>query len=182
VAVSYDTTANLPAGTYTGSFVVSTPSGSPAQQAITVSLLVSSAPLLLVPNSTLSFLYEIGGATPAAKNVTPCSTAVAYSATTGQGNVTVSAAAANNGNWLSVTPASGTTGMPFSVSVTPGNLTVGPYNGSVTVTMPGSGNGPQTIPVSLTVANDPVLQASASSLSFPFQLGQTAPPEARARR
>lgn len=175
VTVSYDSTANLPAGTYTGSFVLLVPGGSPTQQTINISLLVSSGPLLQVPSSTLNFLYEVGGPAPAEQSVTPCSTAVACSATSGQPNITVSAAAANNGTWLSVTPASGTTGMPYSVSVTPGNLSVGTYTGTVTVALAGAGNSPQMIPVVLTVADDPLLQTSVSSLSLPFQIGQSAP-------
>jgi hypothetical protein len=41
--------------------------------------------------------------------------------------------------------------------------------------MAGAGNSPQTVPVQLVVANDPILQTSVSSLSFPYQIGQAMP-------
>ena len=179
VTISYDATAGLPVGTYTGTVtVVATgglfPNGT-SQQALNVTLLVSNSPLLLVPSNTLAFTYELGGSVPAAQTFTPCSTGVACNSATGQGNVTVSAAAANNGTWLSVTPAAGATGQAFSVAVAPGNLSTGTYTGTITVTMAGAANSPQTVPVQLTVANDPVLQTNLSSLSFPYTPGQSAP-------
>jgi len=179
--VSYDTTANLPTGTYTGTVTVVVggglfPNGTNSQ-VVNVTLLVSSSPLLLVPSSQLSFTYELGGSVPAAKTFTPCSTSVSCTATSGQANITVAASVStpSGGTWLSVNPASGTTGQAYSVSVTPGSLAIGTYTGTITVTMPGAGNSPQTVPVQLIVANDPVLETSVSSLSFPYQTGQAAP-------
>jgi uncharacterized protein (TIGR03437 family) len=181
LTISYNTTTVLPAGTYTGTVNVQVagalfPNGT-SQQSINVTLLVSpsSTPLLMVPSSTLSFIYELGGSVPAAKTFTPCSTATACNAASGQSAVTVSAATATGGNWLTVTPpTTATTGQAFSVSVNPTGLTVGTYNGTITVNMAGGGNNPQTIPVQLTVANDPLLQTNVSSISLPFQLGQAA--------
>ncbi len=181
LAISYDTSAALPAGTYTGTVTVQVTGGlfpnGTSQQAINVTLLVSSSPLLIVPSSTLSFTYEIGGTAPAAKSFTPCSTAVACNTTTsGQSNVTASAAA-TGGNWLTVTaPSTATTGQPFAVSVNPTGLAVGTYNGTITVNMTGAGNNPQIVPVQLTVANDPILQTNVSSISLPYQIGQAAAP------
>lgn len=186
LTLSYDTTANLPASAtpYTESIIVTVTGGlfsnGTSQQTINASLLVSNTALLQVPSSTINFLYEIGGSVPAAQTFTPCSTAVACNAqTSGQANVTVTAATTNGGNWLTVTaPATSTTGQPFSVSVNPTNLTVGTYNGTITVNMAGAGNTPQTIPVQLTVANDPILQTSVSAIALPFQIGLALPTQA----
>jgi uncharacterized protein (TIGR03437 family) len=180
VTVSYDTTANLPAGTYTGTITAVVAGGLFAngtnQQTVTVTLLVSNSPLLLLPSNVVTFVYEIGGSAPAAKTFTPCSTAVACNAASGQATVVASASTTNSGNWLNVTPpASATTGQAFSVSVNPAGLAVGTYNGMITVNMAGAGNNPQTIPVQLTVANDPLLQTNVSSISLPYQIGQSAP-------
>jgi uncharacterized protein (TIGR03437 family) len=178
VNISYDTTANLPAGTWTGVATVFTPGTSPAQQNIPVNLLVSSSPLLSIPTSSLSFLYEINGATPAAQTVTAASTAVATSSTTGQMPITVGVT--QGATWLSITPPTGvaptqlTTGMPLTVSANPAGLVPGKYNGTITITGTGAGNGPQTINVTLTVANDPLLMTNAPSngLTFESQIGQ----------
>ncbi len=190
VAVSYDTTANLPAGSYAGTVPVAATGGvisaggtTGASYSLPVNLLVSSNPLLFVPTQALNFNYEIGGATPAPQSVTPQTTAVAASSTTGQLPVSVSATTSAGGNWLTVTPATNsTTGQPFSVAVNPTNLTPGTYNGTITVA-PSSGsaagNGSQTIAVTLTVANDPFLLVSGSStinpVNLPYQVGQAAP-------
>jgi hypothetical protein len=45
----------------------------------------------------------------------------------------------------------------------------------VTVTSPGSGNSPQTFPVTLVVSNNAVLTSSQPSVTFNYQIGQTAP-------
>ena len=49
-------------------------------------------------------------------------------------------AASSNATWLKV-PASGTVPTPFNVSVDPTGLAKGTYNGTVTVTGVGTGNG-----------------------------------------
>ena len=177
ITISYDTTANLPAGTWTGVLTLFTPGASPAQQNVNVSLLVSSSPLLSVPNAGLTFVYELNsGTNPAAQTVTASSTAVAPGATTGQMVVAASASANNGGSWLAVNPTIGTTGTatPFTVTVNPAGLIPGKYTGTVTFTGTNAGNGAQSVPVTLTVANDPSLLTNLSSLAFESQIGQAA--------
>jgi uncharacterized protein (TIGR03437 family) len=169
----------LPAGSYSGSVPVSVTGGSLTASSIPVNLLVSSSPLLYLPVGALSFHSEIGTNPPPAQSVTPQSSAVAASATTGQLPITASVATASGGSWLSVTPtASFNTGTPISVSVNPVNLPAGIYMGTVTVAPAvgaAAGNGAQTIQVTLTVGNDPAIQANVSSLSFPYEIGQAVP-------
>jgi uncharacterized protein (TIGR03437 family) len=152
-----------------------------SSSSIPVNLLVSNSPLLFLPTGALNFSYETGANAPAAQTVTPQSSAVAASATSGQMPITASVTTASGGSWLSVTPTAGfTTGTPISVSVTPGTLSPGTYMGTVTVA-PASGavagNGAQTIQVTLIVADDAAIQANVGSqgLVFPYQIGQTAP-------
>lgn len=166
--VGYDITQNLAPGTYTGTVSIFS-AGSPSPLNVPVKLVVSTSPLLVVNTSTLTFNYELSGSVPSAQQVTPLSTAVTAIPYT----VTVS----SNTPWLAVSPATASTGQPFSVSINQtaaAALAPGTYSGSVTVTGTGTGNGPQTIPVSLTVANDPAIQASATLLAFPYQVNQTA--------
>ncbi len=179
-AISYNTALSLPAGTYAGTVPVGATGGQISTGSIPVNLFVSSSPLLILPTQALNFTYELGGAQPAAQSVTPQSTAVAASSATGQMPITVAAATSTGGAWLSVTPTANlTTGMPFTATANPTNLLPGTYNGTITVSPAGgavSGNGAQVISVTLTVANDPAIQASTSSVTFPSQIGQTPPP------
>jgi uncharacterized protein (TIGR03437 family) len=177
--ISYLTSVTLPAGTYSGSIPVAATGGAVSESPLPVNLLVSNNPLLIVPTQALSFSYEINGAAPAAQSVTPQSTAVVASSTTGQMPINVLAITNSGGPWLSVTPTAGlNTGTPFSVSVNPANLLPGVYTGTVTVSPAAgatAGNGPQQITVTLTVANDPSIIANTSVISIPYQVGQTAP-------
>lgn len=177
--ISYDSTANLPANSYSGSVPVTATGATTVD--LPVNLTVSSTPFLVVPNQTLTFSYEIGGSQPVSQTVTAQSTAVPASATTGQMPITVSIGSGSS--WLSVSPTANlTTGTPFTVSVNPAGLIPGAYNGTIVVSpAPGatSANGSQTINVTLTVANDPFLLVNGSatpvSINIPYQVGQSNP-------
>ena len=180
VTIGYNTAANLPASatSYSCNVQVSAPGYTPSTINVPVTLLVSSLPLVIVPNAPLNFTYQLSGALPPAQSVTPV-------ATTGTIPITLGVSyAIGTGNWIVVTPpASGAvTGTPFSVSVNPTGLVPGTYAGTITVTGTTAGNGPQQIPVSLVVSNDPLIVANGCtaasavcSLSFPYQIGQAAP-------
>ena len=195
--VSYNCPGGLQPGMYSGSIPVSVGPGSPVPASVPVNLVVSSSPLLFLPVTALNFSYGLGANAPAVQVVTPQSTAVAASSTTGQMPLTASASTASGGDWLSVAPTVNfSTGTPISVAVNPVNLLPGIYTGTVTVAPAsgaGAGNGAQTIQVTLTVASDAVIQASGaygsysgpipppspvplSSVSFAYQIGQAAPP------
>lgn len=175
---AYDTTANLPAGTYNGKATLLTPGGTPAQQDIPVKLLVSASPLLGLSTNTLNFTYQVGTGTPPSQNVTVTSTSGATA-------LTLAAATANNsGNWLTV-PATATAGTAFPVTVNPTSLAPGNYTGTITVTAAGAANSPQQIAVNLKVTNDPVIVTTANGcttgaltcpLIFPSQIGQAPVP------
>jgi uncharacterized protein (TIGR03437 family) len=155
----------LAVGTYTGKITVFTFGGSPPQQDIGVTLNVSNTALLNVPNATLSFTGQVGSTPPAQTvNITATSGTLLY---------TVAQSA--NSLWLKLPGTAGITTAPLSVSVDPNGLVAGTYNATITIA-PSSGGGPsQTIPVVLKVTNDPTITASVSALSFPFQIGQSAP-------
>src|SRR5262249_53745254 len=125
--------------------------------------------------------YQLGANVPAAQNVKMTTTNAAPDATSGQLPLVI--ALASGAPWLSA-PTSGTTGTNFAVSVNPAGLAPGTYNSSISVTGTGAVNGPQTIPVPLTVSNDPVIVATANSCStlsqncpmiFASQIGQNTP-------
>ena len=179
VSVGFDATVNLPAGTYLGNVALNTPGAAMQQQTIPVSLAVSNSPFLMVPGTPVNFTYEIGGNIPNSRNVVASSTAVAAGAATGQMALTVSASTSSGGPWLLVNPqgAALSTGSatPIPISVNPVGLAVGSYSGTVTVSGTNAANGPQMIPVVLTVADDPMVVTSTGALLFPYQIGQSAP-------
>jgi hypothetical protein len=56
-----------------------------------------------------------------------------------------------NGTWLSVSPASGSSGGNITVAFAPAGLAAGTYTGTITITSAGLQNSPYSIPVTLNV-------------------------------
>ncbi|MCX6632634.1 MAG: hypothetical protein NTW28_33945 [Candidatus Solibacter sp.] len=154
----------LAAGTYNGKLTLFTPGGSPTQKEIGVRLVVSNTALLNVPNAALNFTGQVG--------ITPLPQTVNITATSGTLLYTVTQSA--NSPWLTV-PTAGITSTPLSVSVNPAGLAPGTYNATINVALNAVGSPAQAIPVVLKVTNDPTISASVSTLSFPYQIGQSAP-------
>jgi uncharacterized protein (TIGR03437 family) len=183
VSVAYSIGSNLPAATYNGSLAIFIPGAATSQLNVPVRLLVSNSPLLTVPNANLAFTYQIGGSQPGTQNVLATSSAVAANATSGQMPLIISSTTATGGPWLSV-PTTGLTGNNIPVTVNPIGLAVGTYSGTISVTGVGAGNSAQTIPVTLTVSNDPLIvatfggcstQGTTCPLNFAIQTGQSNP-------
>ena len=161
------TPQSLAAGTYTGTVTITSSgaSNSPKTVPVTLTVTAASTPTITVSPLNLSFTYQTGGSTPAAQPVSlSSSSALAY---------TVATSAA----WLSATPMTGNTPGSLNVSVNPGGLTAGTYNGTVTVTAAGASNSPQKVAVSLTVttpsSGNPSLNVTPGSLTFTYTSGST---------
>jgi len=166
-------TSSLSAGNCTGTITISAPGASNPSVTVQVNLLVSTNPLLQVPTTGPTFTYQIGSSTvPAAQNVQITSTTAGV-------NFTASVSGASGSPaFLQVTPTSGTTPQPLSLSLNQqalANLGPGIYTETVSVTASGAGNSPQTFPVTLIVNSNPILTANVPSLNFNYQIGQTVP-------
>ncbi len=160
--------ASLAPGTYTGT-VTFTPTGSAnGLQTVNVTLVVTAAPTFSASPSSLTFNYQSGGAVPPGQSVALSSSGSAIS-------FTDSASTTSGGAWLAVSPSGGTTPASATVSVAPASLAPGTYTGTVIFTPTGAANGPQTVGVTLTVTAAPVISASASSVSFTYQIGGATP-------
>jgi hypothetical protein len=87
---------------------------------------------------------------------------------------TFTVSALSGGNWLTVSPQSGTTPQVLAVSVSTNSLMAGSYAGFVTVT---SAGGTATVQVVLNVnfLGTPPFTATPNSLFFGFQTGSTTP-------
>ncbi len=137
------TPGNLAAGTYNGQVRVAQ-TGSTAAQVVSVTLTVTEAFTLVVGANQVTLSARVGDTAAVTR-------AVNVNASSGNRAFTVSATTASGGNWLSVTPDSGASPREITISANPSGLNAGPYNGTVTVTMSGASNSPQTISVTLNV-------------------------------
>jgi uncharacterized protein (TIGR03437 family) len=156
----------LNAGTYSGTITVT---GGGNSQNLTVTFNVSSTTggaILAVYPATLAFGYRQGDSTPATQQVQVNS-----------GGIPISGSITSNQNWLTVSPASGSTPFASNVSVNPSGLASGTYSGILTVTSSGAVNSPQYVNVTLDVTGAaPSLIVSATSLSFSYRTDGSAPP------
>lgn len=137
--------SKLSPGTYIGLITITSPGAAGSPQTVQVTLTVTATPTISVTPGTLNFSYQLGGSAPASQTVQVAAT---------QGSLAFSASAStsgNSGNWLSLTPISGSTPASLSVAVNPTGLAAGTYNGTVTVTSAGASNSPQTVAVTLVV-------------------------------
>jgi trimeric autotransporter adhesin len=93
-------------------------------------------------NPTLSFSWTQGAGNPASKSVT-------------MGSVGGRAAfvATPSADWIKVTPTSGPTPGPLTITPVPGGMGPGTYSGTVLVTTTGASGGPFTIGVTLTISS-----------------------------
>lgn len=104
----------------------------------------------------------------------PAATALQVSGSLPSLSFTASVSA--NTGWLSVSPTSGVTPATLSVVANSGNLPVGIYNGTITVTGVGGATGEATIDVSLTLsAPFPTITSVVNAASF--QRGPASPGE-----
>ena len=161
--------ASLPttAGSYTGSFAINA-TGAAAPLTYTVTLNVAAQPTLSVSPLSLSFTGQVNGASPAAQTL-------AVNSTNGSVSFTAKAATTTGGNWLSVSPLSGSTNASLQVSANTTGLATGTYSGSITVTASGAAGSPAVIPVTLSVTSTPNLIVNPTVLSFAASTGAAAP-------
>jgi hypothetical protein len=105
----------------------------------------SSLPPSLNANpSTLTFTASVGAANPPSQTISISNTG---------GGSALTWTASSSASWLTISASSGTTPSPVTVSANTSGLASGSYSGTITITAPGAPNSPQTVPVSLTVAN-----------------------------
>ena len=156
----------LQAGVYQGSLLVHLSNGNP-DVTIPVTYSVTAGNLTVSPAS-LSFTQAAGGGAPAAQNITITSSGANL-------GFSVLTSVSTSANWLSASPASGTTPGTVAVSVNAGSLSPGNYTGAVTITSSNAGNSPQTVTVNLTVGQPQNINVTPTSLNFGSQIQSPAP-------
>jgi uncharacterized protein (TIGR03437 family) len=159
--------ANLATGTYTGSIIIQSNGG--GSITVPVNLAISSlTQALLLTQTGMSFTAVAQG------GVVPPQSFGVVNLGTGTLAWTTSVTTLAGGNWLSVTPASGSSNPSLpapqvAVSVNPAGLAAGDYYGLVQVTAPGAANTPQVVTVFLTVlsaGSDPGASVQPAELFF----------------
>lgn len=163
-------TSGLAPGNYTGR-VIFAPEGGTAIN-VPVALLVSDLRTQNANPATLTFVVQRNGARPPTQplNVT---------ATTGTLSVTSSATSSPT-PWILLEQGPINTPNSFNVTVLPGDLAIGDYNGTIVLTAAGNagetiGNPTLNVPVRLRVVDDSKLSVSPATLSYDFQLGGATP-------
>jgi len=139
----------LATGTYHGTVAFTSAGASNSPLAVPVSLDITapipqSLPTLNLSSAGLNFSAPAGGI---AASQDPEVTASDGSAVT----FNAASSTTSGGNWLSASPASGSTPSSEAVSVSLNGLAAGTYHGTVTFTSSGVSNSPISLPVTLTV-------------------------------
>jgi uncharacterized protein (TIGR03437 family) len=156
---------SLGVGTYAGNIAVA---ANGATVNVPVNLVVSNGTVITgggnvtVSASTLAFSGVLGAAAPAAQTLTVSSAA-------GSSSVPFTAAADSTGNWLAVSPASGTTQSNLTVSVNQTGLSTGSHTGSITITP--TGGSVVLVTVTLNVVSEPTFSVNPPTLTFAYQAG-----------
>ncbi len=155
--------SGLATGTYTGNIALS---ANGATLNVPVTLVVNTTGTtggnVTVSASKLTFSALAGGAAPTSQTLTVSSAA-------GSAGVAFTAVASSTGNWLSVSPTSGSTQATLTVAVNQASLAVGSHSGSITITP--TGGTAVVVTVTLTVVAEPSISVSPGLLSFAFQAG-----------
>jgi hypothetical protein len=105
-----------------------------------------TTPVLDVSRTGMNFSATFDGGNPAAKSFT----------ISNGGTGTLSWTASDNVNWLTLSETSGTGSATINVSVNKSGLSVGTYQGKITVSSTGASGSPKTINVTLKVTFDPI--------------------------
>jgi len=137
-------------------------------QSVAVVLTVTQQTTISVSPSSLAFTYGLGGNAPATQTA-------AVTSTNPAAGVNVSVATSTNCAWLALKATKGVTPFQLTAGINTSGLTAGSYTCALTVTAPGAINGPQTIEVSLAVANRPPLVTYPTSLTFNYVSGAQQP-------
>ena len=156
----------LSAGTYTGAVNVSPTGGTavPLNVTLTIGGGTPGQNGLTANPTTLTFAVAPNSGPSAVQTLTVSSASAQLT------NISAVPSTASGGNWLSVTPLSGSSPLSLSVSVNPQSLVAGSYTGSISVNAVGSTDPPLSIPVTLTVQSTQTSNLTASPTSLTFNV------------
>jgi uncharacterized protein (TIGR03437 family) len=166
--------ATLGPGTYSDTVTLTSAGAGNAPQTFTVTLTISSNPLLTANAESLVFNYEIG-------KTAPPNQTIAVSSTASPLNFIVSVSTTNCSGFLTATGNNGANGVTYldqnqviaSVSVT-GLATPKVCNGTITLSVPNSTTPALSIPVTLNVSDKALLDVSTNTINITLLPGAAA--------
>ena len=160
--------STLGGGIYYGSIAINAPGTTGLVAPVQVNVAAQGA--LNISPQQLSFAYQIGTTTPVEQTLTLT--------TTGTGVISFTASASSEqcgGNWLVVSPQSGAAPATLSVQINTTGLQQGTCDGTITINAPAAANSTISIPVTLLVSTNALLQAPTTGVTFTYQPGTAAP-------
>ena len=163
--------SGLAAGSYPGAIAINAPGTTGLL--IPVQVNVASPSTVSVSPQQLSFAYQLGTTAPPpqALNITTAGgSTISFSATP-----SYSSTGACGSNWLVVSPQSSATPSAVSVQVNTTGLTAGNCSGTINISAPSASNPTISVPVSLLVSTNPLLQLPSTPPTFTYQLGTGTP-------
>ncbi len=158
--------AGLTAGPYQTTVTIT---GGGVTTTLPVALTITGTAVAVSP-ATLTFSGSATGTNPASQTLSVSSTGNPFA-------FTAAAATTTGANWLSVTPASGTTPGTLTVTASPVGLPAGQYSGAVTITPSDPSVPAQTVNVTLTVSTSTTAFVRAILNAASEQPGPIAPGE-----
>ena len=166
--------ATLGPGTYSDTVTLTSAGAGNPPQTFTVTLTVSSNPLLTASAESLIFNYEIGKTAPPNQTITVSSTASPL-------NFNISVSTTNCSGFLTATGNNGANGVTYlaqnqviaSVNVT-GLTTPKVCNGTITLSVPNSTTPALSIPVTLNVSDKALLDVSTNTINLTLLPGAAA--------
>jgi uncharacterized protein (TIGR03437 family) len=166
--------SGLTFGTYEGTVAI-TPTAGGTATIVPVTLDLTGLPSLNFTPTQLSFAYQTGtsvvGLTKMLTFSTDSTASLFYTLLVQYGSGTP--------GWLVVNPLGGTVSkgadVTTTVSVSPGALAPGTYTATIQVNATGASNPTQSIPVTLLVSNNALLQIGTPPPPFNYQIGGTIP-------
>ena len=165
-------------GVFTGSVRIESAAVNQVQTVPVTFLLTRPIPTILVSQSGLSFTGVAGG------TIVPAQSLGILNVGQGVMSWTVQATTLSGGNWLSVSPASGSSAadsleIPMvDVAVNVSGLPAGTYDGLLRITAAGANNTPQLVPVALNVlpaGSNPGVLVRPTGLIFATRTGTSSP-------
>jgi uncharacterized protein (TIGR03437 family) len=163
VTVAISPGSLTPGQSYIGAVQIAPSNGLPPLIVPVVLFYFGNSQIGVTPSS-VTFNYQIG----ATNNIVQKTITLSPSGTTFSATATVPA---GTPQWLTVNPTSGSGNL--TVNVLPAGLPAGTYQGSVNITA--SGSTAVTVPVTLNVSAQPLIDLSTSSLSYTYQVGNPNP-------
>jgi DNA-binding transcriptional regulator YdaS (Cro superfamily) len=161
------TTGTLASGTYNATITISATGAASVTVPVTLTVSSTSVPVVGASPTSFSFVATQGGANPATQSLR----------ISNAGGGTLDWFAAENANWLSLSPAFGLGTANVTLSVTTGTLAAGTYSSMITIGATGASsvNVPVTFTVTSGTSTTPAIGVSPTSLSFTARQGGANP-------